>query len=429
MKMGTEPSRGQRLMVVAAVVALAGCATATALPDAATQRPTTTGDPTATASLPPRVAATLSPTLAADPASSSPQNALAGEVPTYRGDAARTGRMPGPGPSGAPRVAWKFQAGGSFESSPVVRAGAVYALSGDGVLHAIDLRTGKERWRERLGARAHASPLIVGDTVIVADDHGSVRALAQADGSLRWTVATDGQVSGSPAAGEDEVVIAATETGTALGIDGRSGRILWHAQAGGPVQRSIAISAGIAYVGISGEMIAITVDTGLIRWRSRVGTSGSVGTPAVSDGVVYAGIGIDGPDAADHGVVALDAETGRHRWRYASPTLAQVYTPAIAGGRAYVVGHDRLVVCVDALSGAVEWSVARPTEVEALPVVSDSVVYAIGNDGPAAALDAETGAVRWTVPIRGVPFAPVVVDGYLILGTDVGSRNGFAGPS
>jgi outer membrane protein assembly factor BamB len=152
-----------------------------------------------------------------------------------------------------------------------------------------------------------------------------------------------------------------------------------------------------------------------------------VGTPTVAGGVVFAATGLDADDAAAHAVGTVDAGTGKLGWRYASPTNAQIYTPAVAGGRAYVVGHDRLLVALDVTSGNAAWSVERPSEIEALPAIVGNVVYVVGNDGPVEAIEATTGASLWSVPIKGIPYAPTVVDGYLIVGTDVGTLYAIGG--
>ena len=50
----------------------------------------------------------------------------AGDVPMYRGDAARTGVMPGPGPAGQPVELWRFQVQGEIHSAPAVLGGVLY---------------------------------------------------------------------------------------------------------------------------------------------------------------------------------------------------------------------------------------------------------------------------------------------------------------
>jgi outer membrane protein assembly factor BamB len=404
------------VMLIGASVALTACGGPGLSPSAAV--PSAAVAPSAVA-----------PSAAVPSAAVAPSAAVSSSgVPTYRGNAGRTGAMPGPGPSGTPKVAWQFQAAGPFGSSPVVAAGVVYALSGDGIVHALSLSTGKELWKADLGAQASASPLLVGPDLIVADEAGAVHALATATGTAHWTTPTDGPISGSPAANGTRL-IAATQSGTVYAIDAATGAVAWHAAAGGPVSRSVAIADDVAYLGLERKIVAMSVEDGKIRWGTDVASDGVIGTPAISGGLVYAATGIDADDATAHGVVALDAATGAKRWTYVSPEGQLIYTPAIVDGHAYVVGHDRHVVSLDAATGAVQWSVDRPSDVEALPAVSGGVVYVAGNDGPAAALDAKNGSELWTVAILGVPYAPAVVDGYLLVGTDADILYAIGGPT
>jgi eukaryotic-like serine/threonine-protein kinase len=396
----------RRFAVFLSLLILAGCAAQAA-------RETSSAVP----SEPAQSAERTSP--ASQTATPVPTVRLEGQVATYRGDAGRQGLMPGPGPTGSPAVAWKFSAGGSFGSSPVVDAGVVYALSGDGVVHALDLQTGAERWAETLESTAGASPLLVRDLVLVVDDAGTVYGLAMDDGSRTWATDLGGAVSGSPAL-VGSVVVAANQSGDVYALDPATGSVTWRVNVGAGVYRSVAADTNAVYLGLGEEIVALGVEDGAILWRSTVSTDGVVGTPTVADGIVYAATGLDADDAGSRGIATLDAATGDPGWRYASADQAQVYTPAVAGDRAYVVGHDRLLVALDSATGTVVWQSERPSELEALAAVVGDIVYIVGNEGPAEAIAADSGEAVWSVPIRGVPFAPAVVDGYLLVGTNIG---------
>ena len=43
------------------------------------------------------------------------------------------------------------------------------------------------------------------------------------------------------------------------------------------------------------------------------------------------------------------------------------------------------------------------------------------------AVDGAARATQWSVPIKGIPFGPAVVDGYLVVGTDIGVLYAIAG--
>ena len=352
--------------------------------------------------------------------SAMPTSPASGDVTTYRGDAGRTGVMQGPGPTGSPGVAWQFQAGAPIGSSPAVVGDRAFLLSNDGVVHARDLATGTARWEVSLGATTgSASPLVVAGLVVVGDSSGVVHALDAASGAKRWSTQTDGAIDGA-AAGVGDLVLTATEAGSAYALDARTGAVTWKAALPAGVTRSVTASADTVFVGAEGMLVAMRLSDGSIRWQTPVATSGDCGTPTVADGLVFDSTGLDGSDPAAKGVVALDASTGAVRWRYASPTQRQAYTPGVRDGRAFIVAEDGTVVALDAATGAVAWTTKTGAVNEALPAIADGVVYVPTNGHTLVTLDQATGAMGWQAPIIGVPYAPVVAQGLVLVGTSVG---------
>ncbi len=352
--------------------------------------------------------------------SAMPTNPASGDVTTYRGDAGRTGVMPGPGPTGSPDVAWQFQAGAPIGSSPAVVGDRVFLLSSDGVVHALDLATGTAVWELGLGATTgSASPLVVAGLVVVGDSSGMVHALDTASGHTRWSTQTDGAIDGA-AAGVGNLVLTATEGGSAYALDAETGSVIWKATLPPGVTHSVTASADTVFVGARGILVALRLSDGSILWQSPVATSGDCGTPTVADGLVFDAIGLDGNDPAAKGVVALDASTGAVRWRYTSPTQRQAYTPAVIDGRAFVVAEDGTVVALDAATGAIAWTTETGAVNEALPAIADGLVYVPTNGHALVTLDQATGALGWQAPIVGVPYAPVVAQGLVLVGTSVG---------
>jgi len=363
--------------------------------------------------------------------SARPTATFHGSVPTFRGDSARTGVMPGPGPSGSPAVAWKFQADSGSFRAPAVVDGVVYALAGDGLVHALELGSGHERWKADLGVKGSVSSLVVGDLVIAADGGGTIHALAVSNGKSAWTVRTDGPMP-SPAAVGDRI-FAATQNGSVYALDALSGRILWQRGVEGATSGAVAAAGGAIYLALGREIVAVSASDGSILWRAAVATDGHAGTPVVAGGRVFAAVGLDADDSAAHAVVSLDAATGKLLWRYADPGKAAISTPAVAGDRAFVAqipnpGGDRLLVALDVASGAIHWSVARSFDIEVSPAVVGNTVFIVGNDGPVEAIDATNRVPLWSVPVEGVPSSlPLVVDGYLVVGTDSGVLYAIAG--
>ena len=91
------------------------------------------------------------------------------DVQMFRGNAARTGEMPGSGPdhSNGVEAIWKFPTGGTIRSSAAVADGVVYVGSNDYNLYAVDPATGTERWRFATGDSISSLPAVVGGVVYI----------------------------------------------------------------------------------------------------------------------------------------------------------------------------------------------------------------------------------------------------------------------
>jgi outer membrane protein assembly factor BamB len=415
--------RGQRLVALTGLVMLVvACGTKPGGSVADSTSVVAVATPSAAATATPSEAAataSTTPSTATAVATASPPTGPGGSVTTFRGNAARTGKMPGPAPSGTPTVAWTFKAGAGIVSAPAVLDRIIYFMGRDGVVHAVSLDTGEEYWKASLGVQASGSLLIADGLLIVGDSAGIVHALAIEDGSSRWTTATDGEISGSGAV-QGDVFVVGTQTGTAYAIDVKTGAIRWKTALGGSVSRSVAIAGGIVFLGAGGNLTALALADGKIRWSQAVTKAGAIGTPTAAGGMVYAATGLGGDDPSAYGVAAVDAKTGAPKWRFTSPTQDVVYTPAVVDGRAYVVGEDHHVTALEAKTGKVIWTTVTDQVDEVLAAVVDGQVFIAGNGGAMNALDANTGEIRWSVPYRGVPYGTTVVDGYVLVGTDVG---------
>ncbi len=105
--------------------------------------------------------------------------------PTYRRDAARSGRAACDVPA-ALRTAWEAAVGGKV-SSPVIAGGTVYVADVDEhAVCALDAQTGAARWRFTAGGRVDSPPTVYRGRVIFGSADGRVYCLRAADGALAW---------------------------------------------------------------------------------------------------------------------------------------------------------------------------------------------------------------------------------------------------
>ncbi len=354
-----------------------------------------------------------------------PTSGIEADVPAYRGNAARDGVMPGPGPIGDPILAWQANLSGPIGTSPVTAGGTVFVAVQDGSLVALDLKSGAQRWTSQVSTTALSTPEVVGGLVVVGTGLDGLQAIDAATGLKRWSVAADGGIPGAPAHAGGLVVFA-TDRGTVGAVDATTGAMAWTASADDPVIGSVAIADGTVVVSTNGgdvghgTLVALDLKTGAQRWRTDVGYFGRVGTPGIAGGRVYDSTGLDTSTPGSHHIVAVDLATGAIDWAFANATDDPVYTPAINGDEAYIPGEDHTLTRVATATGAVDWTFTANGVVEVVPALAGGAVYTASNNDSAFALDRATGKELWSLPIRGIPYGPTVAGGMLLIGTDLG---------
>ncbi|MBC6458095.1 PQQ-binding-like beta-propeller repeat protein [Actinomadura sp. HBU206391] len=196
-------------------------------------------------------------------------------------------------------------------------AGTFYVFSrGRGVLHAVDVSTGRIRWqvrpRPRSGGGAGLSvgertldagvPVVAGTTVYVCDEHGVLHAFDVRDGRRRWAFGTDARPSKvhmvpEPRTGDGQVYFRASHTGRsnstlyALGADERRPR--WQRRADGSYSGPL-VSGNMLHVSDGDAITGYDPIDGSVRRRVDLRALGAAGTTElVTDGAnVYALSGV-----------------------------------------------------------------------------------------------------------------------------------------
>ncbi len=108
-----------------------------------------------------------------------------GDWPTYRHDAARTGRASCPVPAEL-KPAWRTPLGGRL-SAPVVAQGKVLVAQIDQhTVHALDAATGRPVWSFTAGGRVDSPPTVWEGRALFGSADGWVYCLRLSDGALAW---------------------------------------------------------------------------------------------------------------------------------------------------------------------------------------------------------------------------------------------------
>jgi outer membrane protein assembly factor BamB len=372
-----------------------------------------------------------SPALAQDPG-----KATMPDVAMFRGNAARTGVMPGPGPDPEQGlgVRWRVDTGAVIGSSPAVADGVVYIGSWDGSLFALDAATGAERWRFTTpeDSSPGASPAVADGVVyigsatsgIISTNPGGFYAIDARSGEQCWEFSTGGDFISSPLFADGVIYVGEVPTSDSLegqpglhALDAASGEPIWHVREATGVVSSPALSDGIIYAGtLGGDLIAVDAASGDERWRFTT-ASEIHSSPTVADGTVYLA-GFDGT------IFAIDAASGRERWRVATGSEIDA-SPAVAHGRMYIVTSDGALLALNGASGELVWEHELEQggdDIVPSPAIVDEMLYVGNADGQVLAIDAQSGEVRAAYDAGGwTESSPTIVDGVIYIGQESGS--------
>lgn len=93
-------------------------------------------------------------------------------------------------------------------------------------------------------------------------------------------------------------------------------------------------------------------------------------------------------------VIALSVETGKEIWRF--KTTGKVYsTPAVEKGKLVVASTDSSVYCLNAQTGKLIWKLKTGKSVVASPVIDRNTVYIGASDGVFRAITLDEGKLLW----------------------------------
>ena len=257
----------------------------------------------------------------------------------------------------------------------------------------------------------------------------------------QWTSQAGGTVLFSSPVIADGRAFITTENGLLSAFDLADGQRLWQAPGSTGRRGAPAVADGIVVAGggLDGGFFAYDAATGELVWQVPTpGRRTALSTPAVVDGVVYAATGStsDSPDT----VFAIDLDSGQVLWATdIGPRM--LLGPAVADGLVVAASSGtRTVVALDAATGAQVWSFTHPgsNEFHVSPGIVDGTVYLTtivplpgalpppAFQGSVLALDAATGQPQWENHVHGdgQGATPVVHDDRVIAGNLLPGRIG-----
>jgi outer membrane protein assembly factor BamB len=202
-------------------------------------------------------------------------------------------------------------------------------------------------------------------------------------------------------------------------------RRVWALNGGKLIEFQPVLAGGRLFVlKNDGRALALSAETGRIRWRKRVGglaasapAAGGASVYFVANRAGYGGIAGAGPAK----VVAMNRRTGRVRWakRLGSPSES---SPLVVGERVYLGSQNGTVYGLSAKSGRIVWRYQAGGPVKGALAYWRGRVFFGDYGGSVTGLRARNGSVAWRSSGYGEIYAtPAVAFGRVYIGSKSGS--------
>lgn len=371
----------------------------------------------------------------------------------FRGNAAKTGEMPGPDVAGQPDMRWSFTAPTGEWLAPAVAADRVFASRYNGGLAAFDALGGSPLWYVPAGEfdRFDSSPAIANNLVVTGAGPYTLLAVEASTGTERWRYKAESDLSGVPAAARDyaetiygmfffsptiadDTVYVSGWSASGDGnigenpangfyaIDLATGQLRWHVPVAHGAISSPAVVDDVVYaIDRRATVYALDAGTGQQRWSAALAGI-ATSSPAVAAGMVVVSISGE-PNTSDGGVIAFHAQSGIGAWQHA---VKQPSSPALSNGVVYVAAQDGSLTALSLVDGLQRWSFQAAGALAAPTVVPGAAVYVGASDGSIHAVDPAWGKERWRYTGQH-PFlsSPTVVDGTAFCGDANGTLFAF----
>jgi len=239
-------------------------------------------------------------------------------------------------------------------------------------LVCLDLIHRQSRWQARIKDAAFG-PIIVGNRLITSSSDGVVTALDPKTGKQIWKYQTDSRLLG-PVSAADGRLFVGSDDGALFAISESDGTELYRVNLRSPIVSAVAIAEYIYVADVKGHLNALSPVDGTVAWQVSLPSS-TWTAPTISDGRVFA--------ACRGGeVVALDALTGREIWRYAAVDVVK--------GSPIVVGK---YVAVGTMTGALLTLSTETGEVVGQIKIQGAIAWSPVSDGSRIYVATQTGRV------------------------------------
>lgn len=317
---------------------------------------------------------------------------------------------------------WKFEAGEMVVSTAAIVDGRVYVASLNGQLFCLNLQDGKPIWSYRsitdpdpkaFAPGFKASPTVTADSIYIGDEDGVFHAIERATGKQRWTTKTGAEIVSSATCYQDKVLFGSHDN-VLYCVKAADGKQVWKFETQGPVNCTAAIVGNRTFVtGCDEHLRVINIDTGKEETDIHMATY-LIASPAVIKETLYVGT-----YASE--VVAIDWQAKKKIWTFKDGEREFPYhsCAAVTADRVIVGGRDKRLHCLDRQTGKQIWFKDTKGKVDSSPVVVGNRVFVGSEDGNLFELNIADGKELWKFNAgKSISASPAVAEGRLVIGSE-----------
>jgi outer membrane protein assembly factor BamB/predicted MPP superfamily phosphohydrolase len=274
------------------------------------------------------------------------------------------------------KKAWVFQDNSDIGSGTAFKNNMVVASNTNGMVYALNQRTGKKIWEYKTAGKIYATPVISINNVLIASTDNNIYNLHLKTGKKVWEYKTSKPIVANPII-ENKTVFIGSSDGHFRAFDISNGQLIWD------------------YDSVKGFVV-----TKPLFYNNKL-FFGSWGTE----------------------LYALDAATGKPVWKWNNGSANRMFSPAACypvatAGRLFIVAPDRYMTVFDTETGRVIWRKQDPANRvrESLGMSKDSsLVYAKTMDGDVIGISTRTDTMQITWRAKaglGYEIAPTAIAEY-----------------
>jgi len=321
------------------------------------------------------------------------------------------------------QLLWKVSVQDGVTATAAIVGEFVYAGTFGGELICFERQTGKRVWTYYSAARKkpgdfipgfQSSPSVHSSTILIGDEDGILHAVDRKTGKEKWKLTTNAEIIASAAIIGDRAIVGSYDY-TLYCVDIETGKVVWKFDTADRINGSPAIAGKITFVtGCDQHLRAINIETGQEEFDMNLERF-LIASPAVLGQMLYVG-------THESEVLAIDLSKQEVLWRYSESKGELPYhsSAAVTDDRVLVGCQDKQLHCLDRKTGVRQWAFPARGQINSSPVVvGNSRVFVGSNDGHLYEVGLQDGKQRWKMKLgRSVTASPAVGEGVLVIGAE-----------